>query len=112
MEITDNMSHKNKYPPLVTKLTALCNGWIMGSAANPDNSDPRDYDVWIPLSNWPLACSIVPKEGTKINTFGGFKAISEDKEVDVFTCEMEHMFNTNYFTYAYQPKSNILIKRI
>lgn len=100
-----------KYPELVTKLTTLCDGWLFGSSADPDKENPRDYDVFIPIAYWSLACGMIPKDST-INRNGGFKAISEGIEVDVWTCEMDKLFTTNYFNFAYHPKSGIRIKRI
>ena len=65
-----------KYPALVSKLTTLFDGWIVGSAANPENVHPRDYDVLIPFSQWQLASALIPTDATP-NTFGGWKCISE-----------------------------------
>ena len=33
-----------KYPELVTKLTTLCSGWLVGSSANQNEIEPRDYE--------------------------------------------------------------------
>lgn len=99
-----------KYPELVTKLTTLCDGWIVGTSANPSILVPRDYDIWIPLSKWGIACALMPKH-SRLNRLGGFKCKSEGKEVDVWTCEMEKMLASNYFTYAYHPATGITIKR-
>ena len=38
-----------KYPELVTKLTTLYSGRLVGSSANPNEPEPRDYDVYIPI---------------------------------------------------------------
>ena len=99
----------SRYPDLVTKLTNLCGGWIVGSSADPAVTEPRDYDVYIPMKSWLEACNYIPKDA-KINRMGGFKCISEGKEVDVWTGDISD-FLTDYFTFAYQPKSGVRIKR-
>lgn len=104
--------NKKKYPDLVTKLLNTCEGWLIGSSANPDYDNPRDYDVFIPIKYWSMACCLIPKD-TKINTLGGFKCISDNIEVDVFTGNCEDFINKNkWFTYMYNPTTGILIKRI
>lgn len=95
-----------KRPELVTKLCAYCDGWLIGSSVIEEN--PRDYDVWIPYEKWSVACTMIPKDA-KINTFGGFKCISDGVEVDVWTCPMSELFQTHYFKAAHYPKSNITI---
>ena len=46
-----------KYPELVTKLTSLCNGWIISAV---DCENPRDYDIFIPIAHWGVACGMIP----------------------------------------------------
>ncbi len=100
------------HPSLVTKLTNLCDAWIIGSAADPNNKEPRDYDIWIPVNNWRVACNIVGNiKDIKLNTLGGFKVISDGKEVDIWTCEMEVMLKSSFFKFAHHPNSGIYIKR-
>lgn len=99
---------KNNYPSLVRKLTTTCNGWIIGSACYKKN--PRDYDIFIPLPFWSIACKIIPKEAV-VNTLGGFKCISDNKEIDIWTCEMYELFTSNFFKQAYHPQSGIKLKR-
>lgn len=100
-----------KYPELVTKLTTLCDGWLIGSSANPSVELPRDFDVFIPLKHWLLASNFIPKDA-KINSLGGFKCVSGGIEVDVWTGNFEDIVSSNYFSFAYQPKTGIRINRI
>jgi len=97
-----------KYPELVTKLTTLCSGWLVGSSANPNEIEPRDYDIYVPLKYWLEASNYIPKDA-KINRMGGFKCMSDGVEVDVWTCPMSELFQTHYFKAAHYPKSNITI---
>lgn len=97
-----------KYPELVTKLTTLCDGWIIDSSVDCEN--PRDYDVFIPIASWSTACGIIPNNA-KINRLGGFKCISEGIEVDVWTGDMSTILATHYFSKAFHPKTGIKIFR-
>ena len=85
-----------------------CNGWIFGSSCESDN--PRDYDVFIPLEYWMQASMLIPKNA-KINRMGGFKCISEGKEVDVWTGQMHDLLASNFFKCAYHPNTGVKIKR-
>lgn len=98
-----------KYPTLVTKLTAICEAWIIGSGACKEN--PRDYDLYIPVVNWREACAMMPPDA-KLNSFGGFKVISDGIEIDIWTGDMSYIFQTNAFSEAYHPKSGVRISRI
>lgn len=73
----------SKLPKLVISLTHSHNAWIVGSAANPKNNEPRDYDVIVPFSEWHKACMLIPMDASP-NHFGGWKCISEGVEVDVW----------------------------
>ena len=99
-----------KYPNIVTKLTTLCDGWLVGSSAEEDNDNPRDYDIFIPIDKWLEASNYIPQDA-KINRMGGFKVISDGKEVDIWTGKMEDILTSNYFKIAYHPRSGIRINR-
>ena len=105
-----NKINNMKYPELVTKLTTLCGGWIVGSAANPNELTPKDYDVYIPLKYWMEASNYIPKD-SKINRMGGFKCVSDGVEVDVWTGDMNDFLSSDYFSYAYHPKTGVRIVR-
>jgi hypothetical protein len=104
------MRNRKSYPTLVKKLTTLCEGWLVGSSALPDNHDPRDWDIFIPFSNWSNACGIIPAD-SKLNSFGGFKCMSDEKEVDVWTGSFEELLTSAHFKYAYHPKTNTYITK-
>lgn len=57
-------------PKLVLDLVYAHSAWIVGSAANPDNKEPRDYDIIVPFSEWNKACMLIPMDA-KVNHFGG-----------------------------------------
>ena len=99
---------KKKYPKIVTKLTTLCDAWIIGSAVVEEN--PRDYDVFVPIDKWLEASNYIP-QNAKINRLGGFKMVCEGKEIDVWTGKMEFILTTNQFKFAFHPKSGIKISR-
>lgn len=99
---------KTRYPELVTKLTTVCDGWIIGSGA--ESNTPHDYDVFIPLSKWREACAIIPSDA-RVNKLGGFKCISENIEVDIWTGEMNNLLASHYFKCAYHPQTGVKIIR-
>lgn len=100
-----------KYPEIVTLLTTVCNGWLIGSSADPENSNPRDYDIYIPMKEWLTASVLIPKNAT-INSMGGFKFVSNGIEIDVWTGDCNDFLASNYFKHAYHPKTGIRIKRV
>ncbi len=100
-----------KYPELVTKLTTICDAWLVGSSANELNVEPRDFDIYIPMKYWKEASSLIPKDA-KINRMGGFKCKSEGIEVDVWTGDMNDFVASNYFKFAFHPKTGVRIVKI
>ncbi len=100
-----------KYPDLVTKLTTICRGWIVGGAANPyDQTPPKDFDIYIPMKYWLEASNLIPKDA-KINRMGGFKCKSEGFEIDVWTGDMNDFVASEYFKFAYHPQTGIRIMK-
>ena len=93
-------------PKLVLDLAFTCDGWIVGSAADPLNSEPRDYDIIIPFSSWQNACMFIPPNAVP-NHFGGWKCMSENIEVDVWPGELSWIMQNNRMKYVYHPKSGI-----
>lgn len=100
-----------KYPELVTKLTVLCGGWLVGSSANPNVSEPRDYDIFIPNKFWLEASNLIPKDA-KMNRMGGWKCISEGIEVDVWSGEMSDFLASSHFSFAFNPKTGVRIGKV
>lgn len=92
-------------------MTTLCSGWLVGSSANPNEIEPRDYDVYIPIKYWLEASNYILKDA-KINRMGGFKCMSDGIEVDVRTSDMNDFLASNYFNFAYQPKTGVRIGRL
>jgi hypothetical protein len=99
-----------KYPEIVTKLTTVCDGWLVGSSADPTNDNPRDYDIYIPMNNWINASILMPKNVT-VNSLGGFKFKVDNIEIDIWTGDINLFLATNYFKYAYHPRTGVRIKR-
>lgn len=101
----------NKYPRIVTLLTSQCEAWIIGSAADPNEENPRDYDIFVPIQFWQRASGYLPKD-FKVNSFGGLKITEDNIEIDIWTGDMLAIISTNYFKFAFQPKLNIRIGKI
>lgn len=97
-----------KYPKIVSHLVTHHKAWIIGSAANPDNIDPRDYDVLVPYEHWQFAALQIPLDA-KPNTFGGWKFKDGEKEIDVFPGAVSWIFENHLVRYAYHPFSDTRI---
>ena len=71
----------------------------------------RDYDVIIPYSRWKEAALLIPKDAHP-NTFGGWKCLSEGKEVDVWPGDLSIHFTHHISRYAWHPKSGTRLERV
>lgn len=98
-------------PKLVLDLTEACEAWIVGSAADPTNKNPRDWDVCVPFSQWDRAALFIPPDA-KPNSFGGWKCVSEGKEVDVWPGELGRLMASYVTKWVYHPKTNTRFKRV
>lgn len=98
-----------KYPALVSKLGECADAWLVGSAVL--NEVPRDYDVIIPFSHWVQAAMVIPENAVP-NTFGGWKCISENKEIDVWPAELTTIVLSEKFIAAKHIRSGktIIVK--
>lgn len=93
-------------------LCANYDAWVVGSAANPAIEDPRDYDVIVPPSRWPMIAGLVPRDATP-NTFGGFKFTSDGCEIDMWCGDMAWMMNQQPRTeWVWNPHLGIRFHRI
>lgn len=94
------------FPALVKKLCYTCDAWIIGSAIDSDN--PRDYDVVVPFTHWKQAAALIPV-GSTANSFGGFKCICSEKEIDVWPAELGDLFTYHLITKMWHPRSGTLL---
>ena len=100
----------SKYPKLVLALTHCHDAWIVGSGADPNNKEPRDYDILVPYSQWQKASSLIPMDA-KVNTFGGFKCISDGIEIDVWAGDIGWLMQRPGCTYVLHLASGIRFKK-
>lgn len=104
------MAHE--LPILVGKLTHFHEAWIVGSAADPKNESPRDWDILVPLSKWQDAAGLIPASAIS-NSFGGFKILDENGvEIDVWPGELSWIMQRPKSTWAWQPKTGIRLQKI
>ena len=107
-----------KLPLLVNKLTQVYDGWVVGSAADPTNSSPRDWDIVLTLTNYLMFSHSVmdlmreQKVLVTPNQFGGWKVhefISEGNtlEVDVWADTLENLLARKVLKYIWHPKSGV-----
>ena len=101
----------NTLPDLVAHLTHACDAWIVGSAADPENVEPRDYDVVVPFSAWNIATNMIPRDAT-VNSFGGWKCISCGVEVDVWPGDLGWVLQRPRCKWAWHPLSGVRITKV
>lgn len=99
-------------PALVSKLCEFHDGWIVGSAATPDQAlaGVRDFDVLVPHAAWPKAALLIP-DSARPNTFGGWKCQSEGKTVDVWPDDLGRLFVHQATKYAWHPKTGVRLRK-
>jgi len=97
-------------PKIVIALTHNHDAWIVGSAADPDNKTPRDYDVQVPFSEWGKAAHLIPAH-SRVNTFGGWKCTSEGVEIDVWPGELGWLLQRPKCNWAWHPASGIRVQK-
>jgi len=105
------IAHKiNRLPRIVRLICSNSKAWLVGSAADPNNPTPKDYDVAVSFSEWPNIALLIPKDA-KPTLFGGWKFISDKKEVDVWPAEIIDIFAYSKCEWMWQPSLNIRIRR-
>lgn len=97
-------------PKIVCALTHNHDAWVVGSAADPQNANPRDYDVQVPFSEWGKAAHLIPADA-KPNAFGGWKCVSDGVEVDVWPGELGWIMRQNRSRWAWHPSSGVRLKK-
>jgi hypothetical protein len=87
--------------------------WLLGSAADPtaDLTAVRDFDVIVSPGNWIQAAQLIPKTATP-NTYGGWKCISEGKQVDVWPEDLGKRLYNILNSYAWHPNTGARFQRI
>ena len=97
----------NKYPKIVISLLVAGDGWIIGSASDPNSINFRDVDIFIPHANWHKVSSMIPTSAQP-NSFGGWKFVIDGTEIDLWPDSLERLMDhTNTF---YQPHTGKLFK--
>lgn len=109
--MTDEQTKMSNYPPLVLALTHHHDAWIVGSAADPSNTTPRDIDVLVPLQNWQQASALIPKDA-KVNSFGGWKCVVDEIEVDVWPGDLGWLMRSPKSKYALHLSTGVRLQRI
>lgn len=105
-----------KFPRISSLLINKFDGWIVGSAANPNVTEYRDLDIIIPFKEWSQAASLIPPNA-KVNAFDGWKFLDVDEklnmeiEVDVWPCNLEDMLKHQLFDFAWHYNTGTLIRK-
>ena len=98
-------------PPTVKRLTHGFDAWIVGSAADPTNDNPNDFDVQVPYSSWGQACFLIPQDA-RINAFGGMRFEEEGHQIDVWPGELGWIIQRPGCKWAWHPKTGIFITKV
>lgn len=98
-------------PKLVLALTYSHDAWVVGSGADPDHENPRDWDIIVPYSEWQKACSLIPMDAVP-NHFGGWKCISEGVEVDVWPGDLGWIMQRPKLKFVWHMASGVRFKKI
>lgn len=91
-------------PRAVLALTHNHDAWIVGGAANPDNANPRDWDVIVPHYEWGKAAHLIPLDAT-VNSFGGWKFTQNSQVVDVWPGDLGWILQRPKLVWAFHPAS-------
>jgi len=100
----------NRLPRLVWLICGSYNAWLVGSAADPANNDPKDYDIAVPFNDWKNVSLLIPKDA-KPTMFGGWKCVSDGKVIDVWPDDIINIFLCAKCDFMWQPKHNIRVLR-
>lgn len=95
-------------PPLVLRLCLNHGAMVIGSAANPENIKPRDWDIVVPFCNWHAACVCIPSNAT-INAFAGWKFTIEDIEYDIWPGDISFFLGKSEWIWS--PSNKIRYQR-
>jgi hypothetical protein len=110
-ELPIDLGDRRGLPAIVKKLTYGFDAWVVGSAADPNNDDPKDYDVQVPFSTWGKACLLIPPNAVP-NSFGGFRFEDEGMSIDVWPGELGWIFQRPSCRWAWHPASGIFITKV
>ena len=100
----------NIIPKFVANAVTNHHAWVVGSAADPDNDNPRDWDVIIPFADWHNIAPFIPSHAT-MNSFGGLKFIENEIEIDVWPGDLAFICRQDKFTWAWNPSLGVRVKK-
>lgn len=94
----------NPLPKSVLRLTNLgC--WVVGGAAKPATSSPRDWDLLCPFEFWELVAPLVPPQAVP-NSFGGWK-FTDEVEIDLWPDDLSRwLARPGWSGWVWHPKTN------
>lgn len=101
----------NRMPRIVRLICSISDSWIVGSAADPHNNRPKDYDVAVPLTQWTKAAVVIPKDARPTMFGDGWKFMSDGQEVNVWPADVINIFQCAKCDWMWQPIKNIRIRR-
>lgn len=108
------MKPQEKLPAIVRTLAYIYDGWFVGSAADPANTSPLNYDVVLTLQNYLVFAHTINnimgehKVIVSPNTFGGWKIHQLDSmTIDVWADTLENLLTRSVTKFIWHPKSGV-----
>lgn len=105
-------------PSEVLILCDTCDAWIVGSSADPENSERlsqlNDIDIIVPFDKWDAAKLVIP-DHAELNSFKGIKFVtSRGWKVDLWPCEIGRFIidSRSNTKYLWNPVKDIRVEAV
>lgn len=105
------MKGRPSFPRGIVRLLESAPVWVLGSAADPDNPNPKDVDIVVPPAHWKAVALHFPKT-VETNKHGGLRFEIEGVQVDIIASSFEEMMAKGVSPYVYCPKMGVRYKRL
>lgn len=102
---------RGSLPKLALVLVNQYDAWIVGGAADPEQTSPRDYDVVVPFYHWPSVAHLLGGYSATLNSLGGWKCVSDNCEVDVWPGDLGWVMCHQAAKWAWQPRYGIRLRK-
>lgn len=101
-----------RLPRLARLILSQYNAWLVGSAADPNNHNPKDFDIVVSWEDWKHVAMLIPKgTNTTLTIFGGLKCISDGQTVDIWPGNVGDIMLSAKAKYAMNPQLGILLEK-
>lgn len=100
-------------PKIVQLITSLTDGYIVGSAADPTNNNPKDWDVIVPHANWHIAAGVIAayEKNPNITSFGGWRIEENGMSIDIWPDDIGRIMYSAKAKWVWHYKTGVRWKR-